>query len=266
MVIGRRGLRIAAPPVEIPATACAVPTMCNLGTREGVTERDPKFGGLWPNVQKFFTDLRAKGGLVGVAVDPNSSHDCGNSRYLVIPWFDACLTARLPDHAGDAMLKPMRVKDAWLAPLLGDRAQPAAQFTGEASTAVWLPNERVAQAWAEYAKDGNVSDATPPPAPTAAKLTGNELTWSADADLESGLAAFIIERDGTELARLPDKPTGRIIGRPIFQKNGYSDSPTPPLAEMRFTDSTATPGEKHIYQIIAVNSVGLKSAPAKVSR
>jgi hypothetical protein len=255
----------AATPVELPAAACAVPTMCNLGTREGVTEKDPRFGGLWPNVQKFFTDSRGQGALIGVAVDPNSSHDCGNSRYLAIPWFDACLTARLPDQAGDAQLKPMPTDGAWLAPLLGDAAQPAAQFSGDAKAAVWLPNERVAKAWAEYAKDGNVSDATPPPAPTDAKLTGNELTWNVEADLESGLASFIIERDGTELAHLPDKPTGRVIGRPIFQKNGYSDSPTPPLAEMHFTDSTANPGEKHTYQIIAVNSAGLKSAPAKAS-
>jgi hypothetical protein len=35
-----------------------------------------------------------------VSVDPNSSHDCGNQRYLAIPWFDACLTARLPEKGG----------------------------------------------------------------------------------------------------------------------------------------------------------------------
>ena len=34
--------------------------------------------------------------LVGVAIDPLSSHDCGNQRYLAIPWLDACLSARLP--------------------------------------------------------------------------------------------------------------------------------------------------------------------------
>lgn len=255
----------AATTPEIPAAACEVPTMCNLGTREGVTVKDPRFGGLWPNVEKFFTDFRGKGGLVGVAVDPNSSHDCGNSRYLSIPWFDACLTARLPDHAGDSKLKPMPTDGAWLAPLLGDAAQPAAKFSGDTKTAVWLPNERVAKAWAEYTKDGNVSDSTPPPAPTDVKLNGTELTWNADADLESGLTGFIIERDGKELARLPDKPPARLIGRAIFQTNGYSDSPTPPLAEMHFTDGGATPGEKHTYTVIAINSVGLTSAPAKTS-
>ena len=50
-------------------------------------------------IEKF----RAKGALIGVAVDPNSSHDCGNSRYLAIPWFDACLAARLPDKVGDPL-------------------------------------------------------------------------------------------------------------------------------------------------------------------
>jgi len=242
-----------------------VPTMCNLGTREGVTEKDPRFGGLWPNVQKFFTDFRAKGGLVGVAADPNSSHDCGNSRYLAIPWFDACLTARLPDRAGEAKLKPMAVEGSWLAPVLSGDVQPNAKFTGDAKTTVWLPNERVAKAYAEYIKDGNVSDTTPPPAPKDVKLAGNELTWNAEADLESGIASFVIERDGKEIARLPDQPPARLIGRAIFQKNGYSDSPTPPLAEMRFTDTSAAAGENHTYSVIAVNSTGLSSAPAKTS-
>jgi len=258
----------ASPPVEIPPAACAVPTMCNLGTREGVTVKDPRFGGLWPNVRTFFTDFRAKGGLVGVAVDPNSSHDCGNSRYLAIPWFDACLAARLPDEAGSATLKPMPVDGAWLAPLPGETAPPApaVQYTGDAKSAVWLPNERIARAWAEYMKDGNVSDPTPPPAPTAVTLSGNELSWQAQADLESGLAGFIIQRDGVDLARLPEKPVEHPIGRPIFQRNGYSDSPTPPLADMRFTDTTAPAGERHSYEVISVNSVGLKSVPAKASR
>jgi hypothetical protein len=250
----------------MPEAACAVPTICNLGTREGVTEKDPRFGGLWPNVQKFFGDLRARGALIGVAVDPNSSHDCGNQRYLAIPWFDVCLSARLPDHAGEAKLKPMPTEGAWLAAQPADAPQPAAQFKGDAKTAIWLPSERIAKAWAEYEKDGNVSDTTTPPAPSDVKLAGNELTWSAEADLESGIAAFIIERDGKELTRLPDQPIAHPIGRPIFQKNGYSDSPTPPLAEMHFTDATAAPGEKHSYQVIMVNSAGLQSAPTKASR
>ena len=250
------------PPLEIPAAAYTVPIMCNLGTKEGVTQKDGKFSHVWDGVRPFFEKFRTKGGLIGVAVDPNSSHDCGNSRYLAIPWFDACLAARLPDKAGDP-LKPMPINDVWLAPLLGDAALPVAQFHGEVSAAVWLPNERVAKAWAEYVKDGNVSDTTPPPAPTHVRLSATgELTWEADADVESGLAGFVIERDGVELARVPEKPTGSI-GRKIFQKNTYSDTPSLPLAQMRFTDTSVKPGEKHVYRVLAVNSVGLKSEPSQ---
>ena len=116
--------------------------MCNLGTQEGVTVTTGRFASVWPRVEPFFKDFRAQGGLIAVSVDPNSSHDCGNSRYLAIPWLDACLAARLPDEAGSAELKPMPVDHAWLAPLLGATAQPTAAFTGDAQAAVWLPNKR----------------------------------------------------------------------------------------------------------------------------
>ncbi len=247
------------PSLEFPAAACAVPVMCNLGTKEGVTEKTGRFARVWETTRPFFAEVRARGGLIGVAVDPNSSHDCGNSRYLAIPWFDACLTARLPDKSGGT-LKPMPTEVAWLAPLLGDTATPAAQFAGEAKAAVWLPNQRIAKAWAEYIKDGDVSDTTPPPAPANVRVRVNgEITWEAEADLESGIAAFIIERDGVELARVPAKPTGSI-GRQTLQRIGYSDTPTPPLAETRFTDTQAS--SEHRYKVLAVNGVGLKSQPA----
>ena len=44
--------------------------MCNLGTKEGVTVKDGRFAGVWPANEAFFTEVRAKGGLFGVAVDP----------------------------------------------------------------------------------------------------------------------------------------------------------------------------------------------------
>jgi hypothetical protein len=250
------------PPLTIPDASLKVPAMCNLGTKEGVTVKDGRFGGVWKGVEAYFTALRSKGGLIGVSVDPNSSHDCGNQRYLAIPWFDACLTARLPEKAGDSKLRPMKMDGAHLTALLGDSAQPASAFKGDTKTASWLPDARVAKAWMEYIKDGNVSDATPPPAPTKVKVGADGvITWDAEADFESGIAAFIIEHDGKEIGRVPEKLSGSI-GRPIFQKNGYSDSPTPPLAEMRFKDATAEAGKKHSYTVRTVNSVGVSSAPS----
>ena len=116
----------------------------------------------------------------------------------------------------------------------------------------------------EYVKDTKVTDTTPPPAPTNVRVQGNKLTWEAEADLESGLASFIIERDGQFLANVPEQGKNPF-GRPIFQNLQYSDTPTQPLVPMQFTDTKAEPGKKHTYRVIAVNTVGLKSKPSAKS-
>jgi hypothetical protein len=113
----------------------------------------------------------------------------------------------------------------------------------------------------EYVKDTKVKDTTPPPAPTGVRLAGNKLTWAAEADLESGLAGFIIERDGRFLADVPGKARNPF-GRPVFQNLQYSDTPAQPLVPMQFTDTTADPGKTHGYRVIAVNTVGVRSQPS----
>jgi pimeloyl-ACP methyl ester carboxylesterase len=249
-------------PYTIPDAALQVPLMCNLGTKEGFSVKDGRFSGVWPGNEAFFTALREKGALVGVSVDPLSNHDCGNQRYLAIPWFDACLTARLPEKPGDP-LKPFPDNQSWLVALPRPDAAvgspvPAQKFHAIDKRSVWLPGEAVASAWEQYSKDTNVADLTPPPAPTNLQVKGNELTWDAAADLESGLAKFIIERDGKPLATVPENPKNPF-GRPLFQGLQYSDTPVQPLAQMRFTDTKAEPGKKHEYRVISVNTAGLSS-------
>lgn len=250
------------PPLAIPAAALGVPVMCNLGTKEGVTVHEGRFAGVWGGVDTFFSAMRGKGALIGVAVDPLTSHECGNQRYLAIPWLDACLSVRLPETAGDP-LKPMPEAPAFLAPLSPDGTAPAvpvpqAAFKAPREHSVWLPNAAIADAWARYVKDTAVTDATPPPAPTGLQVTGSELNWTAEADLESGLAGFVVERDGKFLANVPEK-AANPFGRPVFQNQQYSDTPSQPIAVMRYTDPTAEPGKTYHYRIIAVNTVGLKS-------
>ena len=249
-------------PYSLSEASCQVPVMCNLGTKEGVTVKDGQFAGVWPGVEVFFHAFRSNGGLVGVAVDPLSSHECGNQRYLAIPWLDACLSARLPAKSGEP-LKPMPTRAAWIAPLyLGEgpviAPVPADQFSGAAETSVWLPNGVIAQAWMQYVNDTAVADTTLPPAPRNLRVEGNTLTWEADADLESGLASFIIERHGQFLADLPEH-SKNPYGRPIFQNLQYSDTPTQPLVQMHFTDNKAEAGKSYSYRVIAVNTVGLRS-------
>ena len=93
---------------------------------------------------------------------------------------------------------------------------------------------------------------------------GTEITWSAEADFESGIRNFVVLRDGQELAQVPEKPVGKF-GRPLFQSMTYHDTPSQPLPEMRYLDASASSVEKHTYSIITVNSVGLKSKPSAPS-
>jgi pimeloyl-ACP methyl ester carboxylesterase len=265
-------LRSGVPPVSpgdnpgagFPLTAAArqVPLMCNVGTKEGVTVKDNRFAGIWPTVEMFFRTLRTEGSLVGVAIDPLTSHECGNQRYLAIPWLDACLAARLPARTGEP-LRSMKAADAFLAALSADGTEPTApvlavKFTGKLAQSIWLPNRAIAHSWFEYVQNTAVTDVTPPSAPANLRVNGNQLTWTVEADLESGLAQFIIERDGAFLAHVPERGQNPH-GRPIFQNLQYSDTPTQPLVAMQYTDTAAEPGKTHRYRVIAVNTVGLKS-------
>jgi len=244
-------------PHGLPEAAVTVPMMCNPGTKEGVTVKDGRFANVWPANEAFFTAVRSRGGLIGVAVDPLTAHECGNQRYLAIPWLDACLSARLPSARG-APLRPCPAEAAWLAALGDTEAVPAARFPGELNRSVWLPNEAVAAAWKHYVADTVIPDTTPPPAPTRLEVAGGSLTWTSEADLESGLAYFVVERDGQRIATVPQKPANPF-GRPLFQGLQYSDTPSQPLATMAYTDPQAADGTPHTYRVIAVNTAGLES-------
>ena len=248
-------------PHTLPAAALTVPIMCNPGTKEGFTFRDDIFKGVWPANQTFFTSVRSRGGLVGVAIDPLSSHECGNSRYLAIPWLDACLAVRLPVRPGEP-LHPMPADSAWLAPITGGEPRAATDAPGDPLSLGWLPNERIAAAWTAYVKDTAVADATPPPAPTTLRLAGTTLTWDAEADLESGLAGFAIERNGVRIATLPQQQRNPF-GRPLFQGLLYSDTPPQPLAEMRHVLTAEQAAEPAAYRVVAVNTVGLETPSAR---
>ncbi len=253
------------PQPKVPAAAYAIPIVANAGIKE--RKADGSIGP-WEGSKTIFEEYRARGGLIAFAPDPRTGHECGDSRYLAIPFFDAVMAMRLPVKGSrDQTLRPKDTSKAWLAPLMGDTALPAAEYRGNPNEAVWLPNEAVAKAWMEYVKTGTVSDTTPPPAPAHVRVSSNagdgiEITWDAAADFESGVGGFVILRDGQELAKLPEKAPANAYGRRLFQEMSYHDTPEPPVAEMRYVDRTASAGLKHHYAVITVNSAGLRSKPA----
>jgi hypothetical protein len=254
---------IAAP--TISAATLQIPTMLNPGIKESVDSRPHA---AWLGSAGMFKDYRARGAAIGFAADPLSGHDCGDSRYLAIPYFDACLALRLsPASDVDAPLRPVDVGSGWLGELMGRKTFAPGTLRGKAiDAAVWLPNERTAQLWVEYVSTGATNDATPPAAPTDVRIAsvggaGVELIWDAVADFESGLRAFIVERDGKRLAQVPEVPIGKY-GRPLFQPSSFHDTPEAPIPAMKYLDATATVKAKHAYRVIAVNGVGLESPPS----
>ena len=110
----------------------------------------------------------------------------------------------------------------------------------------------------QFVEDSKITDPTPPPSPTHLKINGNQLSWKAKADLESGISHFLIKRNGKVIGQVPEDPTNKF-GRPLFQGLSYSDTPIMPLRKMVFIDESADSGKKYNYQIISVNTVGLKS-------
>lgn len=247
-----------------------VPLMCNVGTKEGVTVVDDRFASVWPANLEFFNNLRSRGALIATSVDPLTSHECGNQRYLAIAWLDECLRQRLPEQSGQA-LRPMDANQAWLVAHGSDSpvSYDANQLSSEALKWSWLPNERIARLWTQYTKDSAVPDETPPPAPTKAVLDGEILVWECEADLESGLACFVIELDGKEIARVPEK-SNNPFGRPVFQGLQYSDTPPQPLAQMRLTipknAESGSDSSSKKWTIHSVNTVGRASSKAIVSK
>jgi poly(3-hydroxybutyrate) depolymerase len=257
---------IAAP--EITPAVYGIPVMCNPGAKE---KDHPRFNGAWSGSWAMFDAYRAQGAPICIAPDPRTAHECGDSRYLAVPFFDACLAMRLPDKdSGDQKLKPVDNRNAWLAEPQSPTPVPTGRYTDEPKEAVWLPSEAVAKAWVEYVQTGAVSDTTPPSTPFAVGATACpdqtvKVTWQAKADFESGLGGFVVQRDGVELARLPEKPSPRF-GRPLFQAMSYHDTPEAPLPEMSFIDKSPTPGQRHEYRVIAINSAGLSSEPSSPAR
>ena len=246
------------PQPKIPPAIYEIPTMVNFGI--GEKGRLP-----WDGSVATFQEYRAQGAPVGFAPDPRTGHWCGDSRYLAIPFFDACLQMRLTDWPN--ILKPVNMSSAWLAIPFSNTAVPAAEFKGDPNKAAWLPNAAVARIWMDYVRTGTVSGTGAPPAPVnvhvkVAAASGNEISWDAEADIASGLGGFIVLRDGHGIARLPTQPPEVVYGRPLFQGLSYHDTPYAPLPQMRYADPSAPAGTKHVYTVIALNSAGVASLPS----
>jgi hypothetical protein len=240
---------------EVPPAVYEIPTIVNFGI--GERGNHP-----WDGSIATFQEYRAQGAPIGFAPDPRTGHFCGDSRYLAIPFFDACLQMRLTEW--NKILRPADMSSAWLATPFGDTAMPAAEFKGDTNKAAWLPNEALAKIWMEYVRTGTVTDSRAPSAPFNVRAKtdadhGNEIAWEAEADIVGGLGGFVVLRDGRGIAKLPTQPPEAVYGRPLFQGLSYHDTPIAPLPQMKHVDTSAQSGAKHVYTVVALSSAGVPS-------
>jgi hypothetical protein len=125
----------------------------------------------------------------------------------------------------------------------------------------WLPDSIVAVKWKEYVATGNVTDQTPPPPPYDLQIRkindSVELTWNADADIESGIKHFNIYRDGVHIAQFPESG---VYQR--FDLNGDNAIPVK-LPEMKVRIA-ASGKKKAVISIRTVNHFDRESEETEI--
>ncbi len=268
---------------ELSPAVYEIPVMCN----PGVKEKDHRqFASAWNGCLEMFRAYSKAGAPIGFAPDPRTAHECGDSRYLAIPWFAACLELRLPaKESGDQKLRAIPSDQKFQTKFTAVQTKPGAKYEGLAEEVIWQPSEAVATAWAQYVETGATEDKTPPPVPTKLRksLTPRNqqnpgsilLHWDAGIDFESGLAGFVIVRDGQVIAKIPQQSVGKY-GRALYQPMSFHDTPEKgspglvtnevkpeigPTLFFGYVDETAKGSPQ--YQVKAVNSAGLESELSK---
>lgn len=239
--------------------ALQVPVLITYGEQE----KTGRFEKVHVNSQEVFGKFRPQGALWSLAIDPKSSHDCRNSRQISIPFFDACLTQRLPKEKGP--LLPMDTKKAWLGNPETFEVAAIADYRGDRNKACWLPDETVARKWQEFVKTGAIEDKSPPEPPTNVKAAvtsaGVRLTWSAIADLETGIKLFHIYRDGARIGSVGGE-MGKANPQGFYQVWNYGDEPEPKAAPMTYIDKDGKAGAKYHIGVENFANMQTKSAEA----
>lgn len=191
-----------------------------------------------------------------IAIEAQTGHETGDNRLLSIPYLDAILTARLPEHGND--LRAIDKTQGWLGNPVTHKIAPVDRFEGNQLEAVWLPNQETARKWQQYVTTGKILPIQKPMAPTEVRAIGVApkkvlLTWNYQPDLENGLPSFRIYRNHSSIE--------------IWKGQGHNfgDAPDPPHIVLEFQDRNASLDA--IYSVGAFNDLGESiSQPIQVTK
>lgn len=237
-----------------------VPVMFCYGEKEN--QPGKRFYGAVTGTHAVYDVAREKQAQWSVAEHPGSSHENSNSRLLAIRFFDSMLEQRLPKSSDSIKLKKLDYQSGWLGDLKTKQIQSLKKNRiNDSKKQSWLPNQKVAVAWQELVKQGTITDTTPPPAPLEVKVSvlpkkGVQIEWQAEADLESGIHAFKIYRDGKLIGTVQGHLNQRWNPQSHFHAWNYSDQPIfdqHPLPKMSFFDQDKLGSVKSKYSVSTVN-------------
>lgn len=224
-----------------------IPTLLATGVQD--------LGQCYPITTQIFRSYRAAGAPWAYVDEAQGSHDSAKLRLLAIPYLDAVIALRLAP--APQPLRAVVAKDGFLADNATKSAVAAADFVGDSALATFLPSAKVGAAWTQFVTLRSVVDESPPtdpPRQVKATKQGARvvLTWQAEADLESGIRAFNVYRDGSLAFTVPSNASP-------FQGFNYGDEPEPVVPVMSASDDQ--PGAA--YRITSVNGSGLESMPSE---
>jgi len=229
-------------------TARDLPLLFVWGKRETVPTSSHYVS--WKPMNAMYRALRLQGSPVGRVIDPRSEHNCDDSRLIIIPFFDAVISA----HVRGA--KPAGA-------LVEIATRTRRDITPESlrdPNLTWLPNSHLAECWREFAERGTLHPKNPELA--APKLfvdrtvaNSTKLIWRITPALDGGLRAVRIHRDGQPWKELGLKPES-------FLATGRDSTPAPLRAHSLEVDTQ----EPHTYTLTFLDAAGNESPPSEAVR
>ncbi|MDR2764867.1 MAG: Ig-like domain-containing protein [Tannerella sp.] len=246
------------PQWDYPAAAAKVPLLTR---HAGANDANADGTSCWATSVHAFQKLRNMDAPVSIAHNPAQNHNFSYIRYMAVPFYEAVMKQRMPE-GNSTVMRDLDRTQTWLGDTLTLQLYKESTYAGDKKGLCVLPDEATAQLWKEYVITGTVADKTPPPAPYNVKAKRNggniEVSWDADADIESGIFRFEIFKDGTPVGNLPK--TGAYQQ---FDTNGDNTVPVE-TTEMKFEIVGGTDNAGHTIAVRTVNHFNLPSEKTEV--
>ncbi len=208
-----------------------------------------------------FGKLRAMDAPISIALNESQNHNLSYIRYISIPFYEAVMQQRMPVTNG-APMRDLDRSQTWLGDTISLQLYKESAYTGDKKGLCLFPDETTAKNWKEYVSTGTLADKTAPPAPFNVVVTKNgndlDISWAADADIESGILRFDIFKDGILVGQLPQ--TGAYQR---FDTNGDNTVPAE-VAPMKFRITGAAASNATIG-VSTINHFNLPSEKTTVT-